>query len=72
MARLVLARKHQEAVVLHLPDGQAVTVTVESIDGSKVRLGFDAPRSIPIMRSELGAPRARAAAAQRRKEGTDA
>lgn len=30
-----------------------VVVTVVSVEGSKVRLSFDAPKEVPIVRSEL-------------------
>jgi carbon storage regulator len=49
---LVLARRVGESVIIG--DGaDAVKVTVASIRGSEIRLGFDAPDSIHITRAEL-------------------
>lgn len=45
---LVLSRKYSETVRV----GPIVIMVVET-RGDKVRLGFDAPRSIPVVRSEL-------------------
>ncbi len=50
-----LTRSPRESIVISTPDGD-VTVTVISIDGSHVRLGFTAPRAIPILRGELLPP----------------
>ena len=49
---LVLSRNVGESLVLTLPDGE-VTVCVVDIDRGKVRLSFDAPLDVQIMRSEL-------------------
>lgn len=46
---LVLTRKKNEQVVI----GQEIVVTVLSIQGGKVRLGFQAPEHISIHRIEL-------------------
>ena len=46
---LVLSRKQQESVVIN----NNVTVTVLSIHGGNVRLGFEAPREMPVHRWEL-------------------
>lgn len=45
---LVLSRKFSETVRVG-----PVEVTVVEIRGDKVRLGFQAPRSIPVVRTEL-------------------
>ena len=49
MAMLVLERKTNESVYI----GDNIHVTVVEIRGDKVRLGFDAPREIPIHRDEI-------------------
>lgn len=49
---LVLSRKKNEAVVIGKDDNQIELVIVE-IRGDKVRLGFDAPKDIPIHRREI-------------------
>jgi len=46
---LVLSRKPGEKVVI----GNGVTVTVVSVLGNKVRLAFDAPDQVRILRAEL-------------------
>lgn len=46
---LVLSRYKNEKVQI----GTEIVVKVLSIEGDKVRLGFDAPKEISILRSEL-------------------
>jgi len=46
---LVLSRKPGEKI--HI--GAGITITVIEIAGSKIRLGIDAPKEVPIFRAEL-------------------
>lgn len=46
---LVLSRKAGETIVI----GGRITITVSRISGNRVSLAFDAPRQVPIRRSEL-------------------
>jgi carbon storage regulator len=46
---LVLSRKVNEHVVI----GGQIRVTVVSIRGNQVRIGFEAPPEVPILREEL-------------------
>ena len=46
---LVLTRKIGERITI----GEDVVVTVVSIENNRIRLGIEAPRSVPIWRSEL-------------------
>jgi carbon storage regulator len=46
---LALSRKPGEKVVI----GNSITVTVVSVTGNKVRLAFDAPDQVRILRAEL-------------------
>lgn len=46
---LVLSRKKNESIVI---DGNIV-VTVVEVRGDKVRLGIEAPKEVPIHRSEV-------------------
>jgi carbon storage regulator CsrA len=46
---LVLARKLDESIVIN----DDITIKVISIDKGVVKLGIDAPPSVPIVRSEL-------------------
>ena len=48
---LVLSRKKGERVVI----GENINVIVVEVRGDRVRLGFEAPREIPIHRSEVKA-----------------
>ncbi len=52
---LVLSRKSQQSVIVGSPvnDQQWCKVTVLEINGSKVRLGFEVQRSVPVHRLEL-------------------
>ncbi len=46
---LVLSRKRDEKVMI----GDDVIITVIEIRGDKVRLGFDAPKEVPVHREEV-------------------
>ncbi len=46
---LVLARKKNESIIIN----DNIFVMVIEIQGDKVRLGFDAPKDIPIYRREV-------------------
>lgn len=46
---LVLTRKVGERVII----GDGIAVTVVEVDRGKVKLGIEAPKSVPIMRAEL-------------------
>jgi len=46
---LVLSRKKNESIIIN----DNIIVTVVEIHGGKVRLGFDAPKEVPIHRREV-------------------
>lgn len=46
---LVLSRRPGEQIQI---DGH-ITVTVLDVEGKRIRLGIDAPREVPIVRTEL-------------------
>ena len=46
---LVLARKVDESVLI----GDDIKLTILGIEGDKIKLGIDAPRSLTILRKEL-------------------
>lgn len=46
---LVLSRKKNESIVVN----DSIVITVVEIRGDKVRLGIEAPRDVPIHRSEI-------------------
>lgn len=50
-AMLVLSRKKNESIVID----ENIVITVVEIRGDKVRLGIEAPKEIPIHRSEVHA-----------------
>lgn len=49
---LVLSRKRNEKVVIPIKEGVIECVVVE-IRGDKVRLGWQAPKEIPVHREEV-------------------
>jgi carbon storage regulator len=46
---LVLTRKRGERIMI----GDDVVVTILEVTGDQVRVGIEAPRSVPVMREEL-------------------
>jgi carbon storage regulator len=46
---LVLSRKRSERIVI----GSSILITVVKVDGNQVRLGIEAPETLPIVRAEL-------------------
>lgn len=58
---LILQRKEGESLLI----GEEVEVTVLAVEAGRVRLAIQAPREVPILRSELRA------AAQTNREAAD-
>ena len=54
---LVLRRRKSESILI---DGR-ITVTLLEINGNRVQIGIEAPREIPIVRTELLEPEREAA-----------
>jgi len=50
---LVLTRRPGESLILELPTGERITVTVLGIKCNQVRIGTNAPDDIAILREEL-------------------
>jgi carbon storage regulator len=46
---LILTRKAEQGIVID----RVTTVRILSIDGDRVKIGIDAPMSIPVLREEL-------------------
>lgn len=46
---LALSRKPNESIKI----GENITITVVDVQGGKIKLGIEAPRDVPVMRSEL-------------------
>ena len=53
---LVLTRREGETLVIELPTGETIEVTVLGIKGNQVRIGTQAPDDIAIVREELLKP----------------
>ena len=49
---LVLTRNNQETICIEHPDG-IVKVKILGVDGSSVKVGVTAPRSVQVLREEL-------------------
>lgn len=59
---LTLQRERDESVVLILEDGREINVTVADVRSrGRVRLNFEAPKSIAVHRSEIWAEKLAAA-----------
>ena len=50
---LVLSRKRGERVIVGNEETGIVIVTVEYLGSGQVKLGFEAPPDVPILRGEL-------------------
>jgi carbon storage regulator len=51
---LVLSRKKDEKIIVKVPGiEEEIELTVVQIDSNRVRLGFNAPPRVTILRSEL-------------------
>lgn len=50
---LAISRRPGESIVLQLASGEKITITVVRISGRQVRLAVDAPKQVPVVRSEL-------------------
>lgn len=46
---LVLSRKKNEKIVIN----ENIVVTIVEVRGDRVRLGIEAPRSVPVVREEV-------------------
>ena len=46
---LVLTRKSNQSIMI----GDEIEISVLSVMGEKVRIGIDAPRSVPVFRKEV-------------------
>jgi len=53
IAMLILPRRPGESLILDLPGGEQITVTVLEVKGNQVRIGTDAPGDVTIVREEL-------------------
>ncbi|GAB4133115.1 MAG: hypothetical protein Kow0040_14940 [Thermogutta sp.] len=53
---LVLRRRKNERIVLHLDDGRRIEFTITAISPTAVQVGVEAPRTLKILRAELAAP----------------
>jgi carbon storage regulator len=63
---LVLSRKPGESIVID----DRIVITVVQIGGGRIRLGIEAPREVPILRSEVIAADRRAEQAAHDRQQT--
>lgn len=49
----VITRRPGESIVMELLTGEPIEVTVVGVEGNQVRPGTDAPKYLPVVRSEL-------------------
>ena len=49
---LVLTRREGDTVILETSDGP-IEVSIAEINGSQIRVGFSAPKSVKIVRGEI-------------------
>jgi carbon storage regulator len=49
-------RRVGETIIIELPSGEQVRVSVLGTKGNQVRIGTDAPEQVPIIREELLEP----------------
>ena len=50
---LILSRKHNESITITCSDGSVIKIIVTDLTKHTVRLGFDAPKSCVIFRTEI-------------------
>ena len=50
---LILTRRRNEETVIRTPDGIEISVFVVSLNGDKVKLGFEAPKAVSVHRREV-------------------
>ena len=50
---LILSRRPGETLIIELPTGERIEVTVLDIKGNQIRIGTVAPDDISILREEL-------------------
>ena len=53
MSNLVLTRRKQESVIIHLEDEIICKVTVTALGNKQVKLAFEADESIKVDREEM-------------------
>lgn len=53
---LVLTRKADEKICLHIGDDVEIEITVVSVGARQVKLGVEAPKQVIVLRGELGCP----------------
>jgi carbon storage regulator CsrA len=61
----MFSRQKGESVVLTTPAGERIVVWVDGVDRGKVKLGFDAPRSVIVDRAEIDAKKEKRCACAR-------
>lgn len=50
---LIVTRREGETLVIELPTGEKIAVTVLEVKGNQVKIGMNAPDDMAIVREEL-------------------
>jgi len=50
---LVVSRKLNERIGIHLPDGRVIVITLCKTESNQARIGIDAPKEFTVLREEL-------------------
>jgi len=53
MSMLIFTRRVGETIVIAMPSGETVSVTVLGVKGNQVRIGTEAPKHVGINRLEI-------------------
>ena len=50
---LILTRRPGETLIIELPNGKQIDVTVLEVKGNQVRIGINAPKDVAVHREEI-------------------
>ena len=50
---LVLSRKEGESIILNLPNGESISITLSKYVGMQTKVSINAPKNVEVLRREL-------------------